>query len=626
MKILTYSSFKLFFFLLIFHILYAKDNDIQQRLNDFSKKNALSQKTIDENKGHLILFTREKLEKMHAKTLKDVFKTTPVVYYHENRYALPDPLAGGIFEPYRSNFVRLYVDGVEITQGWMGSGLMLYGDVNIDFVDHIEFYYMIPSFDTSVEPAYLTVFLYSKNPARDSDTKVNLLVGSKGYNSQTVSIGENKKNYAYMVNFSHTNDKREKVDNGTSRPLNRDFERMQLFSYLKTDNQFFHMQLMKKNSESLAGMSYDATPLESQIDYLNLHMDYGIDFNTHWHAQIAYDWLKTDMAQLDDNPLAWSDALGVNHFYGTYKNSMYTGEITYKKTIANHRVSSGIKGRYKVLDTFERDGKDALIKPFTSEEFATIFFQDQYVWSQQELLTFGISYSHIGRNGGIESDNLLQARLGYIYTSEQWSYKTYLYRTQYALEPFTRYLDMDKFQHKELQTTLGLTQEIGYEENDYHLRLILLAMKDENGLLENGLEGNTNYFFSILNFDYDFDMDNKINTQLYYAYYKDIFDLDRLEDISGYFSFYNSYENVDFYNGIVWHRNSLDWKNYLDFTSTISWNINNNLTLILKGENLLDRAKKTNLFRLNPETGSIVAPLSISPIDQRITLELEYLF
>lgn len=607
-------------------MLYAKDNEIQQRLNDFSKKNALSQKTIDENKGHLILFTREKLEKMHAKTLKDVFKTTPVVYYHENRYALPDPLAGGIFEPYRSNFVRLYVDGVEITQGWMGSGLMLYGDVNIDFVDHIEFYYMIPSFDTSVEPAYLTVFLYSKNPARDSDTKVNLLVGSKGYNSQTVSIGENKKNYAYMVNFSHTNDKREKVDNGTSRPLNRDFERMQLFSYLKTDNQFFHMQLMKKNSESLAGMSYDATPLESQIDYLNLHMDYGIDFNTHWHAQIAYDWLKTDMAQLDDNPLAWSDALGANHFYGTYKNSTYTGEITYKKTIANHRVSSGIKGRYKVLDTFERDGKDALIKPFTSEEFATIFFQDQYVWSQQELLTFGISYSHIGRNGGIESDNLLQARLGYIYTSEQWSYKTYLYRTQYALEPFTRYLDMDKFQHKELQTTLGLTQEIGYEENDYHLRLILLAMKDENGLLENGLEGNTKYFFSILNFDYDFDMDNKINTQLYYAYYKDIFDLDRLEDISGYFSFYNSYENVDFYNGIVWHRNSLDWKNYLDFTSTISWNINNNLTLILKGENLLDRAKKTNLFRLNPETGSIVAPLSISPIDQRITLELEYLF
>jgi len=95
--------------------IYAQNVD--SILQEYNQKNALSQKTIDENKGHLVLFTREKLEKMHAKTLKDVFKTTPVVYYHENRYALPDPLTSGAFEPYRSNFIRLYVDGVEITQG-----------------------------------------------------------------------------------------------------------------------------------------------------------------------------------------------------------------------------------------------------------------------------------------------------------------------------------------------------------------------------------------------------------------------------------------------------------------------------------------------------------------------------
>ena len=151
-----------FLYLFFSGVIYAQNVD--SVLQEYNKKNDLSQKTIDENKGHLVLFTREKLERMHAKTLKDVFKTTPVIYYHENRQALPDPLTSGAFEPYRSNFIRLYVDGVEITQGWMGSGLMLYGDVNIDFVDHIEFYYMTPSFDTTVEPAYLTVFLYSKNP------------------------------------------------------------------------------------------------------------------------------------------------------------------------------------------------------------------------------------------------------------------------------------------------------------------------------------------------------------------------------------------------------------------------------------------------------------------------------
>ncbi len=102
--------------------IYAEN--VNSILQEYNQKNDLSQKTIDENKGHLVLFTREKLERMHAKTLKDVFKTTPVVYYHENRVGLPDPLTSGGVESYRSNFIRLYVDGVEITQGWMGSGVV----------------------------------------------------------------------------------------------------------------------------------------------------------------------------------------------------------------------------------------------------------------------------------------------------------------------------------------------------------------------------------------------------------------------------------------------------------------------------------------------------------------------
>lgn len=616
-----------FLYLFFSGVIYAQNVD--SVLQEYNKKNALSQKTIDENKGHLVLFTREKLERMHAKTLKDVFKTTPIIYYHENRYALPDPLTSGAFEPYRSNFIRLYVDGVEITQGWMGSGLMLYGDVNIDFVDHIEFYYMIPSFETSVEPAYLTVFLYSKDPKRDSGGKLDLIGGSRGYNSQSISYGEQKEDFSYMVNFSHTNAKRETIDNGTSTPLSRDFERTQLFSYVKTEDQIFHLQVMKKNTDSLAGASWDATPLVSQIDYLNLHMDYGVDLGEHWRAQFAYDWLKTDMAQADELPLFWPDALGANVFNGEYKNSTYTAELTYKETIGNNRITAGVKGRYKELDSLKKDGQDALTSPFTSETIASIFFQDQYAFSDQQLLTLGISYNHISRNGEIEDDSLLQLRLGYIYTSDHWSYKAYLYRTQFALEPLPRYMFLSNYQDVAPQTTLGITQELAYSKEKQHLRLMLYILQDEDGLLQNNIEGasgDTKYFTTIFNYDYNFNIDNKMNLQLYYAHYEDIFDLDKLEDFSGYLSFTNAYEDFDFYNGVVWHRNSLNWKNYFDLTSSVSWNIDEDLTMTLKGQNLLDQAKKTNLFRVDPATGSMLIPLKISPIDQRITLELEYLF
>jgi len=615
-------------FLCLFSSTLIYGENVESILQEYNQKNALSQKTIDANKGHLVLFTREKLEKMHAKTLKDVFKTTPIIYHHENRYGLPDPLTSGAFEPYRSNFIRLYVDGVEITQGWMGSGLMLYGDVNIDFVDHIEFYYMTPSFETSVEPAYLTVFLYSKDPQRDSGGKLGLTGGSRGYNSQSISYGEQKENLSYMVNFSHTNAKRESIDNGTSTPLSRDFERTQLFSYVKTEDQIFHLQVMKKNTDSFAGMSWDATPLVSQMDYLNVHMDYGIDFSEHWRAQVAYDWLKTDMAQADEFPLLWRDALGANTFNGEYKNSTYSAELTYKETIGNNRITAGIKGRYKELDSFTRDGQDALISPFTTEKIATVFFQDQYALSDQQLLTLGISFNSIFRNGGIEDDSLLQLRLGYIYTSDHWSYKTYLYRTQFALEPLVRYLDLSNYQDAALQTTIGITQELAYSKEKQRIRLFLNIMQDEDSLFQDkvsGLGKDTKYFTTIFNYDYNFNVDNQMNLQFYYAYYKDIFNLDKLEDISGYVSFTNSYENFDFYNGVVWHRNNLDWKNYFDLTSSITWNINEDMTLTLKGENLLNKAKKTNLYTINPANGAMDT-LRISPIDQRITIELEYLF
>lgn len=620
--------------LLSLNMLYAENVD--SMLKEYNQKNDLSKKTIDENKGHLTLFTRERLEKMHAKTLKDVFKTTPMIYYHENRYGLPDPLGSGGFEAYNSNFIRVYVDGVEITQGWMGSGLMLYGDVNIDFVDHIEFYYASPSFETSTEPAYLTVFLYSKNPEQDSGGKVNLIQGSKGYNSQSISYGQKEEDLSYMVNLSHTNAKRETIDNGTSTPLSRDFERTQLFSYVKNDDQIFHLQVMKKNTDSLAGMSWDATPLQSEMDYLNVHMDYGIELSEHWRAQFAYDWFKTDMAQKDEYPLAWADALGSNTFYGEYKNSTYTAELTYKEVIGDHRITAGLKGRYKELDSFKRDGNDALVVPFTSEQIASLFFQDQYALTDQELLTFGISYNHISRNGGVENDDLLQLRLGYIYSSEHWSYKTYLYRTQFALEPFTRYLalanpllDPVNSQDVSLQTTIGLTQEVSYVNKEHRFDLKVYILQDEDGLFGNnipGVEGDTKYFTTVFTYDYDFDLNNKMNLQLYYAQYRDILTQPKLEDVSGYLSFINTYEDFDFYNGVVWHRNSLDWKNYYDVTSSISWNIKEDLTLTFKGQNLLDKAKKTNLARVDPATGSLIAPLSITPIDQRITIELEYMF
>jgi iron complex outermembrane receptor protein len=334
------------------------------------------------------------------------------------------------------------------------------------------------------------------------------------------------------------------------------------------------------------------------------------------------------MDQADEIPLAWPDALDSNTFYGEYKNSTYSAELTYKETIGEHRVTAGVKGRLKKLDSFENKGQDALITPFTEEKIAAVFFQDQYALSSNELLTFGVSYNTIDRNGGATDDSLLQLRLGYLYSSDNWNYKAYLFRMQFPLAPLVRYLSYPLLQDIDLQTTIGMTQEFAYTKEKQHARLILQYMQDEDSLFQDlsSVRGDDpKYFTAVFNYAYTFNLDNKMDLQLYYAQYKDFSGVDKLEDVSGYLSFANSYEDFDFYNGVVWHSNNLDWENYFDLTSSISWNVDEDLTLTIKGDNLLNKAKKTTQYTFNPITGA-TGSFDVSPIDQRVMIELEYMF
>jgi len=485
-------------FLLISTTLFSEN--IDELMDTFSTKNALSQSTIDKNKGHLLLYTRDKLERMHAKTLKDVLKTLPILSYSENRYGVTDPLnPGAAITPYRSNLIRLYIDGVEITQGWMGSGLIQYGNINIDFVDHIEFYAIPPSFATSVEPAYMTIFIYSKVPERDSGGKLSLIQASRGSNTQTIGYADKKNGESYMINLSHTTENREKVANGTETPLSRDFDRTQLFAYVKNENQFFHLQLLKKKSDTLAGLSYDATPLVSAMDNTNIHMDYGIYFSEHWKAQMAYDYLKTDLKQEDNIPLLIANYLFQNTFNTTTKNSTYSGEVTYNNLLGKHHVSFGLKGRVKKLDSFRIDKVGRIPQAFDTESILSVFAQDQYELSDKELLTLGVKYSNVSRNGGLDDDNLFQVRLGYLYNNDTWSYKAYLFRNMFTIDPFSRNFTINALENFDPQVTVGLTQELAYSDKTNDIRIMMFYLKEKNNLVNVNEIDDTKSFISVFN-------------------------------------------------------------------------------------------------------------------------------
>jgi len=601
-------------------------SSIDALIDDFSKKNALSQSTIDKNKGHLILYTRDKLERMHAKTLKDVLKTIPVLQYNENRYGVADPLTQGGISPYSSNLIRIYIDNVEVTQGWMGSGLIQYGDINIDFADHIEMYAIPPSFDTSSESAYMTIFIYSKVPERDRGGQLSLIQASRGSNTQTIGYGDKESDVSYMVNLSHTKENREKVNNGTETPLSRDFKRTQIFSYIKNKNQMFHFQLIHKQVDTLAGLSMDATPLVSQMDNMSIHIDYAIQFSEYWKAQFAYDYLDTELKQEDDIPLLIAGKLFDKTLNTRTKNTTYSADLTYKNIISDHHIAFGLKGRVKKLDSLYVQNLGFIPSDFDEETILSVFIQDQYALSKNELITLGLKYSNVSRNKTFENDDLFQVRLGYLYNNDTWSYKAYIFENMFTVDPFARYFALNTSQKFEPQVCTGITQELAYKGEGQDIRLMTIFVQENNNLIDINNISDTTSFISLINYDYTLDRQNDINIQFAHSYTKDIKNIEDVNTYTGYIMLSSLYDSFSIYNGLVWNYDTYVEKNYYDWTSSISLDISDNLTFTLQGQNLLNKAREYQIFRINPLNGSLLSPLKTSAFDQRISAELEYAF
>ena len=89
---------------------------------------------------------------------------------------------------------------------------------------------------------------------------------------------------------------------------------------------------------------------------------------------------------------------------------------------------------------------------------------------------------------------------------------------------------------------------------------------------------------------------------------------------------FNRYKKFDFFNEIIYYRDDIRKKNYCDYTLGITYHKSDDLGISLKGTNILNKAKESQYFALNPDTFQQDTPLSISPIDQSIILSLEYTF
>ncbi len=259
---------KLIFFLFSVFLFSANLNLL---LNKLEKNEDLSNITKQESGGISYVITRYQLDMMQAHYLRDILQNT-IIGYNENRYNVLDPWSAP-FMPYSSVGLRIFIDNQEIGSAKYDNGLYLFGNINLDFVDHIEIYYMTPNYKDGIEPSFVIFKLYTKSPKRDEGNKLSFLHSSTKSNTAVFEHAKYNKNFSYFTHLSRSsiNHKEYPIHN---KNISRDEKNFHFLSKFNYKNSHLLINLIHKNLNDFMGMSLDGAPDKSHTYVNEAHVGY----------------------------------------------------------------------------------------------------------------------------------------------------------------------------------------------------------------------------------------------------------------------------------------------------------------------------------------------------------------
>ncbi len=630
----------LLYFFLTLRLLNAQEIDLDSLLDDIKTKTDLSSKTKLENGGVSTVYTRDDIYRMQAKTLKDILKSTYPLGYTENNYGLPDPYYMGTAHPFVSSSIRIFIDDQELSLGLYGSGIVAYGNIELNFIDHIEVYTGNPTYEFSTEPTFVLVKLYSKNAKKDAGSKVFAQVGSFGdsllscYNS-----GDIGKEWSYFAYGSQNNDIREKHTSHDTE-LSRDTQTTFIFASFYDDNNKILIDAGTSKKDTFIDQSLDATPLGADLDNDFLHIGYNGTYNNLSYL-LSYDTLNTKTNFIDDvTPIASAPYYGmlpIASLYSDSKSFVISSELKYNRITDTNKFITGLKYRYKGFeyDTILRNGFNIPRTGNTNQTVATAFIENQYSLEENSILTTGISVSKVQNNHSVQNDDLLMYRLGHTYTTNNFVFKSIYSHVEvtldaYLVNGYNVYITDGK---KDITKQDLLLEDIIYqkENNKYELIFSFLKTKDQmtpnfqTGLLEN-YSKTIAVKSAILMWTHTYSKFDKLYMTAEYDTIDNVPVLNTKQQYKAIIRNLNTYDKFDIFNELLYSRDSIEKENFYDYSAGIFYHVNEDLGVSLKATNIFAKTQTITYSRMNPLTFATEKSLEISPIDRHIMLSIEYLF
>ena len=637
---------KLFSILLLSIFLFANttkadDHSLQNLLKNYKKESKLSLKTKKDISGLLYLYTREMLDKMQAKNLRDVLKTIPFVNLYLNSINIPT-ISISSYGEVPSGAVRIFINDHDMTSTTYGSGFLNWGDMNIEYIDHIEIYKGTSSIKFSSETAPIVIKLYTKLASREVGSKIRFMTDDKGssiINLYNANVVNDDLSYFVYGSFRDINyDKYHKKYHNKLYTYNRDGKDYNFYANVMYDKWLFETGAMNKKSGGFIDIGYHQTPNGSNMDVKHKYFQLSKAFLNGYKINISFDDIEQSRNSIDPNGLN-VHGIFVTNYYAYTNDDIYS--ITLDKSISLGDKDTLLLGGFYKHKTMNINGN------MFNEKNNSIHYNNTIKNSINYYALYAEETHKFTKN--ISFISLLKQEY-HIYKKDINSFDKFCYKfaLQYKNSNFLSRISYTKsFIPVQLYQIIyplsvpySVNKNISIPENDIllftnkykfnnsYIKFILSEAFVKNPLIYNptNIKGYINLFgytskdkYLELTYHHDFDSDNNFELTYYNSNNNSSKILSPKYGIIG--RVFNSYGKFDFYNEIVYKSSykafGIKLDNSYDWTSAIKYHINKDLSIGVRGENILNKGLKQAYY-------GVSYPIPV--VEQKFWLNVEYLF
>lgn len=621
--------------ILLFIIFYTSlfSSDLDNLLQEYNTTSEKSLQTLDEKLGHVFIYSQKDIQLMQYHKLNDVLKELPLINLNKNRYGFLTPSLSAT-KAMVSGFFRVFINDHEISSIYNQSAALAWGDLPLDFIDHLEIYYGESSFSYGSETGIYFIRLYTKKGIKENGSEINLKGSTTGTFSESLTNSKAFENgWSHLINFS--NERVNETTNYKSNELKNSANRRYLYLNVNNENTDINMAYTDLKKDNYQGVSIDAVPDDGEL----ISKDFFIDITKYF---LDDNSLKTNISvDVEDLKNEEQNQEGLSTiFYKNYKevdtNSKLTkikANITKSFEYKNNNFLTGIsvsEKRYepqsiKTVNFANQVNNKGQFSNFDQEQIASLMFEDDYKLFENLVLIGNLKFDRYKRTGSLEDISEELYRVGAIYTPfENFGIKTF-YTNTYLPPSF---YNMDYTLSKDLDVQKYKLYTI---EGVYTTEKQKFRVTHHNVAIDDFLYFHPTYGFT--------NIDHKIKTEGFiYSYEYLLSDTDKLE--LNYFTtkltesinnsnkganlkYMGEYENFEYFTSVI-YRNAytyldVDVDSSYDFSLGTSYNVNKNLKISLKGENLFDSASQS-VFK--DSANSFI----LDDYERSVTLSMKWIF